>query len=46
MSKIEQKIEETMQRGGLGFWLICLIFSIGFYGLLWFLMALGTMLST
>ena len=42
MSKIEQKIEETMQRGGLGFWLICLIFSIGFYSLLWLLMALGS----
>lgn len=42
MSKIEQKIEAIMQRGGLGFWILCLIFSIGFYGLLWFLMALGS----
>lgn len=45
MSKIEQKIEETMQHGGLGFWILCLIFSIGFYGLLWFLMAISTALS-
>lgn len=45
MSKIERKIEETMQRGGMGFWLLCLIFSMGFYGLLWFLMALGSVIG-
>jgi hypothetical protein len=42
MSKIEQKIEETMQRGGLGFWILCIVFSVGFYGALWLFMALGT----
>jgi hypothetical protein len=42
MSKIEQKIEETMQRGGLGFWILCIVFSVGFYGALWLILALGT----
>ena len=42
MSKIERKIEETMQKGGLGSWIICLIFSIGFYSLLWLFIALSS----
>jgi hypothetical protein len=41
MSRWEQKIQETMQRGGLGFWIICIVFSVGFYGLLWLTMALA-----
>ena len=41
MNRLEQKIEETMQRGGVGFWILCVIFAVGFYGLLWFTMALG-----
>jgi hypothetical protein len=42
MSRLERKLEETMQRGGFGFWILCVVFSLGFYGLLWFLMALGS----
>ena len=30
------------QRGGVGFWILCIVFSLGFYGLLWFMMALGS----
>lgn len=41
MSKLEQKIEEIMQRGGFGFWVLCVIFAGGFYGFLWLTMALG-----
>jgi len=41
MSKWEQKLEEIMQRGGVGFWILCTILAVGFYGLLWFSMALG-----
>jgi len=41
MSRLEKKIEETMQRGGIGFWILCVVFAVGFYGLLWFTMALG-----
>jgi hypothetical protein len=40
MSQLEQKLEKIMQRGGLGFWIICIVFSVGFYGLLWLTMAL------
>jgi hypothetical protein len=43
MSNWEQKIEEVMQRGGFGFWILCIVFSVGIYGLLWFSMALGVM---
>ena len=41
MNRLEDKIEEIMQRGGVGFWILCTIFAVGFYGLLWFSMALG-----
>jgi hypothetical protein len=41
MSRFEQKIEEIMQRGGFGFWILCIIAAAGFYGLLWLMMALG-----
>lgn len=41
MSRFEQKIEEIMQRGGFGFWILCIVFAVGFYGFLWFAMALG-----
>ena len=41
MNRLEQKIEETMQRGGFGFWIICVVFAVGFYGLLWLMMAFG-----
>ena len=43
MSSLEDKIEEIMQRGGVGFWILCVVFALGFYGLLWFSMALGVM---
>ena len=43
MSSHEDKIEEIMQRGGVGFWILCVVFALGFYGLLWFSMALGVM---
>jgi hypothetical protein len=42
MSRWEKKIEETMQKGGLGFWILCIVFSVGFYGALWLILALGT----
>lgn len=42
MSRWEEKIEETMQRGGIGFWILCVVFSLGFYGFLWLMMALGS----
>ena len=41
MSKWEQKLEETMQRGGFGYWVLCVILAGGFYGFLWLTMALG-----
>ena len=41
MNSLEDKIEEIMQRGGFGFWILCAVFAVGFYGLLWFSMALG-----
>jgi hypothetical protein len=41
INRFEDKIEEIMQRGGVGFWILCTIFAVGFYGLLWFSMALG-----
>jgi hypothetical protein len=41
MKKLEDKLEQIMQRGGFGFWVLCGIFTLGFYGLLWFSMALG-----
>jgi hypothetical protein len=41
MSRWEQKIEAIMQRGGIGFWILCIVFSVGFYGVLWLFMALG-----
>ena len=41
MNRLEDKIEEIMQRGGVGFWILCAVFAVGFYGLLWFSMALG-----
>jgi hypothetical protein len=41
MSRWEEKLEEIMQRGGFGFWLIAIVMSVGFYGLLWLTMALG-----
>jgi hypothetical protein len=41
MSRFEEKIEEIMQRGGIGFWFVCVIVSAGFYAILWFMMALG-----
>ena len=43
MSRLEDKIEEIMQRGGAGFWILCTIFAVGIYCLLWFSMALGVM---
>jgi hypothetical protein len=42
MGRLEKKIEQTMQRGGVGFWILCIVFSLGFYGILWFIMALGS----
>lgn len=41
MSRWEQKIEEVMQRGGFGFWVLCIVCAGGFYGLLWLTMSLG-----
>ena len=41
MKKLEEKLEEIMQQGGFGFWVLCGIFAVGFYGFLWFSMALG-----
>ena len=41
MSRWEEKIEEIMQRGGFGFWILCIVFAGGFYALLWLMMALG-----
>lgn len=43
MNRWEEKIEETMQLGGVGFWIVCAVFAVGFYGLLWLLLAIGTM---
>ena len=41
MNRLEQKIEETMQHGGLIFWITTIVCGVGLYGLLWFLLALG-----
>ena len=42
MGRLEKKIEETLQRGGVGFWILCVVFSVGFYGALWLILAIGT----
>jgi hypothetical protein len=42
MSEWEKKIEETLHRGGVGFWILCVVFSVGFYGALWLILAIGT----
>ena len=42
MGRLEKKIEETLQRGGVGFWILCVVFSVGFYGALWLILAFGT----
>jgi hypothetical protein len=41
MKKLEDKLEEILQRGGFGFWVLCCIFAVGFYAFLWLTMALG-----
>ena len=38
-------IDERLNEGGLLFWLTVVIGAIGFYGALWFLMALGIALG-
>jgi hypothetical protein len=41
VKKLEDKLEEIMQRGGFGFWVLCGIFTAGFYAFLWLTMSLG-----
>ena len=35
------KLDDEMNKGGLLFWITALLCSVGLYGLLWFLLALG-----
>jgi hypothetical protein len=37
----DDKFDAMLSRGGFGFLVFCIIATIGFYGLLWFTMALG-----
>jgi hypothetical protein len=41
--KWDEKVEEILRDGGIAFWILCIVFSVGIYGLLWFSMALGVM---
>jgi hypothetical protein len=41
MKNFSDKLEEIMQRGGFGFWILCVVFALGFYGFLWLTMSLG-----
>lgn len=36
-------LADHLNEGGLVFWLSCILGAIGFYGVLWLMMALGTM---
>ena len=38
-------IDERLNEGGLVFWVVAVIGAVGFYGFLWFALALGTMLQ-
>ncbi len=42
---IDERIDAMLSHGGLGFWVSCIISCLGFYGLLWFSLALGTILG-
>ena len=39
------KLDQQMEKGSLVFWLVAIVCSIGLYGLLWFLMALGVVFN-
>lgn len=41
MSQWDKKIEKILRDGGLPFWILCIVFSIGSYAVLWLFMALG-----
>jgi hypothetical protein len=42
---ITTKFKREFERGGLVFWIVCTLGTIGFYGVLWVMMALGVMLT-
>lgn len=42
MNDWDKKIDEMLNRGGIGFWLFCVLGCAGFYGFLWLTLALGT----
>lgn len=36
-------IDERLNEGGLVFWIVAVIGAVGFYGLIWLMLAVGTM---
>jgi len=38
-------LDERLNEGGPFFWLACILGAVGFYGLVWVMLALGVMLT-
>jgi len=41
MNRWDEKVEEILREGGLAFWILCVVFALGSYAVLWLFMALG-----